>query len=74
MCGSPEEIEEEVSGPPEEVNDNMVDEDRMILMREKMNMHVLGNTRSFNNQRSLVMFTCTGHRNERSHDTFLVTS
>ena len=53
---------EALSGPPEEIDKNMVDEDRMILMREKMNMHVLSNIRSFNNQRSLIMFTCTIHR------------
>ena len=28
------------SSPPEEIDKNMVDEDRLILMREKMNMHV----------------------------------
>ena len=36
---------EALSGPPEEIYKNMVGEDRMILMREKMIMHVLSNIR-----------------------------
>ena len=40
---------------------NMVDEDRMIQMGEKMSMHVLSNIRWFNNQKSLIMFTYINH-------------
>ena len=65
---------EALSGPPEEIDKNMVDEDRTIPMRETMNMHVLSNIRSFNNQGSLIMFTCTDHQIEQTHNTFLVTS
>ena len=64
---------EAVSSPPEETDRNMVHEDRMILMREKMNMHVLSNIRSFNNQGSLIMYTCANHKIEWTHNTFLVT-
>ena len=64
---------EPLSSPPEEVDKNMVDEDRMILMREKMNVCVLNNIRSFNNKGSLVMFTCTDHQIEETHNIFLVT-
>ena len=63
LSGSPE-VDKKVFGPLEEIDDNMVNEDRMILMREKMNMWVLGNIGSFNNQRSLMMFICSGHRHE----------
>ena len=52
---------EALSSPPEEIDKNMVDEDRTIQMREKMKMYVLSNIRSFNNQRSLIMFICIGH-------------
>ena len=52
---------EALSGPSEEVDKNKVDEDRMILMREKTNICVLSKIRSFNNQGSLIMFTCTDH-------------
>ena len=55
---------EGLSGPPEEIGKNMVDEDRMITMREKINMCVLSNIRSFNNQRSLLIFTCTDNEQE----------
>ena len=64
---------EALSGPPEEADKNMVDEDRVILMREEMNICELSNIRSFNNQGSLV-FTCTNHQIEQTHKTFLVTS
>ena len=64
---------EDLSSPPEEIDETMVDEDRMILMRE-MNMHVLSGIRSFNNQRSPIVFTCTSHVHECTHNTFLVTS
>ena len=74
LSSPPKEIDEEVSGPPEEIDKNMLDEDRMILVREKTNMHVMSNIRSFNNQSSLVVFTCTGHRHKWTHNTFLVTS
>ena len=44
---------EALSGPPEEIDKNMVDKNGMILMREKTNMYVLTNIRSFNNQGAL---------------------
>ena len=64
---------EALSSPPE-VDKNMMDEDRMIQVREKRNMCVLGNIRSFNNQGSLIMFTCVNHEHEQTQNTFLVTS
>ena len=63
-----------LSSPPEEVDKNIVDEDRMILMREKMNMCVFSNIISFNNQGSLIMLTCTDHQIGWTQNTFLVTS
>ena len=74
LSSPPKEIGKEVSGPSEEIDENMVDEDRTILMREKTNMHVLSNIRLFNNRRSLIVFICTNHRQEQTHNTFLVTS
>ena len=65
---------EALSSPPKEVGKNMVDEDRMILMREKMNVHVLSNIRSFNIEGKLFMFTCTNHPVEWTQNSFMVTS
>ena len=65
---------EALFSPPEEIDKNIGDEDRMILMREKMIMHVLSNIRLFNNHRSLIVFTCTSHRHKQTHNTTLVTS
>ena len=62
------------SGPLEEAGKNMVDEDRMIQIREKMNVCVLGNIRSVNNQGNLVVFTCVNPGHGWTHNTFLVTS
>ena len=45
LSGPPKEIDEKVYGSPEEIGEDMVDEDRTILMGEKMNMHVLSNIR-----------------------------
>ena len=56
------------------IDDDMVDEDRTILLREKTNMDVLGNIRLFINQRSPIMFTCAGHKHKQTHNTFLVTA
>ena len=66
---------EALSSPPEEIDKNMVDEDRTIQIREKMNMHELSNIRLFNNQRRhLILFTCINHGLEQTHNTFLITS
>ena len=53
-----------VSSPPREIEKNIVDEDQMIWMAEKINMHVLNNIRWFNNQKSLILLTYIdpGHR------------
>ena len=63
-----------LSGPLGEIEKDMVDEDRMIKMGEKMNMHGLNNIRWFNNQKSLVMFTYIDPGHEQTHNTFLATS
>ena len=64
LSDASKEINKDLCRPPGEIDKNMVDEDRTILMGEKMNMHVLHNIRSCNNQRSLAMFTCSSHGQE----------